>query len=135
MLVGFMAGVPFMVSKAFVRTFDDYNRNSAGRWAKHELLGQKPVLEFIGPDTEKISFSMHLRTDQGIAPEMELNKLRKLRDKGKTFSLVIGGRPITQNLWVLESIGETVMHWGRAGSIIAIKVDVTLQEYVGGKKL
>ena len=82
MLVGFMAGVPFMVSKAFVRTFDEYNRNSAGRWAKHELLGQKPVLEFIGPDTEKISFSMHLRTDQGIAPEMELNKLRKLRDKG-----------------------------------------------------
>lgn len=135
MLVGFMAGVPFMVSKAFVRTFDDYNRNSSGRWAKHELLGQKPVLEFIGPDTEKISFSIHLRTDQGIAPEAELKKLRNLRDKGKAFPLVIGGRLITQNLWVLESLDEAVMHWGRAGSIFAIKVDVTLQEYVGGKKL
>ena len=134
MLVGFMAGVPFMVSKAFVRTFDDYNRNSAGRWAKHELLGQKPVLEFVGPDTEKISFSMDLRADHGIAPEMELNKLRKLRDNGKAFPLVIGGRLITRNLWVLESIGETVTHWGRSGSILAINVDVTLQEYVGGKK-
>lgn len=58
MLVGFMADIPFIVSSRFIRTFDDYGRGSAGRWAQHDIIGDKPVLEFIGPDIEKISFSM-----------------------------------------------------------------------------
>lgn len=33
MLVGFMADIPFIVSSRFIRTFDDYGRGSAGRWA------------------------------------------------------------------------------------------------------
>lgn len=135
MLVGFMAGVPFVVSKNYVRTFDDYNRSGSGRWAKHEIIAQKPVMEFIGPDTEKISFSMLLRSDMGITPNTELNNLRKMRDKGKSFSLVIGGRKIGTNSWVVESIGETVNFWGKLGGILSVKVDITLAEYTGGNKL
>lgn len=135
MLVGFMAGVPFVVSKNYVRTFDDYNRSCSGRWAKHEIIAQKPVMEFIGPDTEKISFSMLLRSDMGITPNTELNNLRKMRDKGKAFSLVIGGRKIGTNSWVVESIGETVNFWGKLGGILSVKVDITLAEYTGGNKL
>lgn len=135
MLVGFMAGIPFVVSKNFVRTFDDYNRGGSGRWAKHEIIAQKPVLEFVGPDTEKISFSMLLRSDLGIAPNTELSNLRKLRDKGKSFSLVIGGRKIGTDRWVIESIGEAVNFWGKFGGILSVKVDITLAEYVGGSKL
>lgn len=135
MLVGFMAGVPFVVSKNYVRTFDDYNRSGSGRWAKHEIIAQKPVMEFIGPDTEKISFSMLLRSDMGITPNTELNNLRKMRDKGKVFSLVIGGRKIGTNSWVVESIGETVNFWGKLGGILSVKVDITLAEYTGGNKL
>lgn len=135
MLVGFMAGVPFIVSKNYVRTFDDYNRSGSGRWAQHDIIAQKPILEFIGPDAEKISFSMLLRSDMGIAPNTELNNLRKLRDKGKAFSLVIGGRKIGTDRWVIESIGETVNFWGKFGGILSVKVDITLTEYVGGSKL
>ena len=50
MLVGFMADIPFIVSSRFIRTFDDYGRGSAGRWVQHDIIGDKPVLEFIGPD-------------------------------------------------------------------------------------
>lgn len=135
MLVGFIAGVPFVVSKNYVRTFDDYNRSGSGRWAKHEIIAQKPVMEFIGPDTEKISFSMLLRSDMGITPNAELNNLRKMRDNGKAFSLVIGGRKIGTNSWVVESIGETVNFWGKLGEILSVKVDITLAEYAGGNKL
>ena len=135
MLVGFMAGVPFVVSKNYVRTFDDYNRSGSGRWAKHEIIAQKPVMEFIGPDTEKISFSMLLRSDMGITPNAELNNLRKMRDKGKAFSLVIGGRKIGTNSWVVESIGETVNLWRKLGGILSVKVDITRAEYAGGNKL
>ena len=135
MLIGFMAGIPFVVSKNYVRTFDGYSRSGSGRWANHNIIGAKPVSEFIGPDTEKISFSMLLRTDLGIAPNAELNNLRRLRDEGKYFSLVIGGRKIGSNSWAIESIGEAVNFWGKFGNMLSVKVDITLAEYVGGKKL
>lgn len=132
MLVGFMADIPFIVSSRFIRTFDDYGRGSAGRWAQHDIIGDKPVLEFIGSDVEKISFSMQLRADQGISPARELKKLRKLRDSGKQFPLVIGGNMISDNMWVLDSIDESVSFWGKAGSMLSVKVNVTLREYAGG---
>lgn len=134
MLVGFMAGIPFLVSKNFVRTFDNYNRSNSGRWAKHEIIGSKPVMEFLGPDAEKITFTMLLKSDQGIAPNTELNNLRKIRDKGKYFSLIIGGRKIGKHSWVIESIGETVNYWGKYGDILSVSVDITLVEYVEGEK-
>lgn len=90
------------------------------------------MLEFIGPDIEKISFSMQLRADQGINPANELEKLRKLRDSGKQFPLVIGGNMVTDNMWVMDSIDESVSFWGKAGSMLGVKVSVTLREYAGG---
>lgn len=134
MLVGFMADIPFIVSSHYIRTFDDYGRGSAGRWAQHDIIGDKPVLEFIGLDVEKISFSMQLRADQGINPAKELEKLRKLRDTGQYFPLVIGGKLITDNMWVIESLDESVSFWGKFGSIMSAKVSVTLKEYAGGMK-
>ncbi|WP_303711188.1 phage tail protein [Phascolarctobacterium succinatutens] len=127
-----MAGIPFIVSSRFIRTFDDYGRGSAGRWAQHDIIGDKPVLEFIGPDVEKIIFTMQLRADQGINPAKELEKLRKLRDSGKQFPLVIGANMVTDNMWVMDSIDESVSFWGKAGSMLSVKVSVTLREYAGG---
>ena len=132
MLIGFMAGVPFIVSKNYVRTFDGYSRSGSGRWANHNIIGAKPIAEFIGPDAEKISFSMLLRSDMGISPNNELNSLHKLRDEGRYFSLVIGGQKIGSNSWVIESIGESVNFWDKFGNILSVKVDITLAEYAGG---
>ena len=120
MLVGFMADIPFVVSSRYIRTFDDYSRGSGGRWAQHDIIGDKPVLEYLGPDVEKISFTMQLRADQGVSPARELKKLRRLRDNGKVFPLVIGGNMVTNNMWVLESIDESVSFWGKAGSMLSV---------------
>ncbi len=135
MLVGFMADIPFVVSSHYIRTFDDYGRGAGGRWAQHDIIGDKPILEFIGPDVEKISFTMQLRAAQGISPANELKKLRKMRDAGKYFPLVIGSKLITDNMWVIESLDESVSFWGKFGSILSAKVNVTLKEYAGGLKL
>ena len=73
---------------------------------------------------------MLLRRDQGIIPEVELNNLRRMRDKGKAFPLVIGGQPVGENLWILESIDESVNYWGGMGTVLSVSVSVTLKEYV-----
>lgn len=129
MQVGSIGAIPFVVSAEKIRTFHDFSRTGAGRWAKHDLVGRKPVLEFLGPDIEKISMKIQLRVDHGINPESELERLRKMRDDGEVFPLILGGSPVSNEYWTIESIGENVSFWRAGGKISSVTVDISLQEY------
>lgn len=129
MQVGFMGDIPFVVTYGKIRTFSDYGRSGSGRWAKHDLIGRKPVMEFLGPDVEKVSMKIQLRTDHGINPESELGRLRKMRDTGAVFPFILGGAPVSDNYWLLEDIGENVSYWRAGGKILSVSVDITLTEY------
>lgn len=132
MLIGFLGTIPFATSSRSVRTFDEYQRSGSGRWSKHDLVNQKPALEFLGPDTDKISFKMLLRADLGINPANELERLRRLRDSGTVLPLMIGFKSIGRHFWVIDSLDYTVKHWTRFGQLYSVEVTVTLQEYVDG---
>lgn len=129
MQIGSMGDIPFVVSYGKIRTFSDYGRSGSGRWAKHDLIGRKPVMEFLGPDVEKVSMKIQLRTDHGINPESELERLRKMRDTGAVFPFILGGAPVSDNYWLLEDIGENVSYWRAGGKILSVSVDITLTEY------
>ena len=129
MQVGSMGDIPFVVRYGKIRTFSDYGRSGSGRWAKHDLIGRKPVMEFLGPDVEKVSMKIQLRTDHGINPESELGRLRKMRDTGAVFPFILGGAPVSDNYWLLEDIGENVSYWRAGGKILSVSVDITLTEY------
>lgn len=129
MQVGSMGDIPFVVTYGKILTFSDYGRSGSGRWAKHDLIGRKPVMEFLGPDVEKVSMKIQLRTDHGINPESELGRLRKMRDTGAVFPFILGGAPVSDNYWLLEDIGENVSYWRAGGKILSVSVDITLTEY------
>lgn len=129
MQVGSMGDIPFVVTYGKIRTFSDYGRSGSGRWAKHDLIGHKPVMEFLGPDVEKVSMKIQLRTDHGINPESELERLRTMRDTGAVFPFILGGAPVSDNYWLLEDIGENVSYWRAGGKILSVSVDITLTEY------
>ena len=129
MQVGSMGDIPFGVTYGKIRTFSDNGRSGSGRWAKHDLIGRKPVMEFLGPDVEKVSMKIQLRTDHGINPESELGRLRKMRDTGAVFPFILGGAPVSDNYWLLEDIGENVSYWRAGGKILSVSVDITLTEY------
>ena len=129
MQVGSMGDIPFVVSYGKIRTFSDYGRSGSGRWVKHDLIGRKPVMEFLGPDVEKVSMKIQLRTDHGINPESELGRLRKMRDTGAVFPFILGGARVSDNYWLLEDIGENVSYWRAGGKILSVSVDITLTEY------
>ncbi len=143
MIVGYMGDIPFITSRRYLQTFDDYQRNSEGRWAKHNIIGQKPSLEYLGPDTEKISMKISLRRDHGVNPESVLNQLRQMRDTGEVFPLVLGSKVIgnllksiwkdspfgtSTGLWVLKGVTEDVKHWA-GGNLYIVDATVTLEEY------
>ncbi|WP_094607726.1 hypothetical protein SPSIL_009120 [Sporomusa silvacetica DSM 10669] len=115
-----------------VMTFDDFKRDSAGRWATHEIIGidKKPILEFIGPGLETISFSIFLTTMLGVEPVDELKKLRQLRDNGVVCMFTIGGNAVTANAWVITQLSETHKTYDNKGSLLVASVSVSLTEYV-----
>ena len=145
MIVGYMGKIPFITSRSYLLTLDDYSKSSEGRWAKHDIVGDKPVLEFLGPNTETISLKIQLRRDHGVNPESILRQLEEMRDTGEVFPLVLGSKVIgnllkrfwkdspfgtSTGLWVLKGLSEVVKHWA-GGNMYCVDATVTLEEYSG----
>jgi hypothetical protein len=128
-VIGSFGDVIFEVSTRRVRTFDNFARGGSGRWAEHEIINQKPVPEFTGPGLEEISFSVRLDANMGVNPESELKKLREMRDTGKVADLIIGGEPISESMWVLESLREQHKVFSGNGRIIIATAELSLKEY------
>ncbi len=134
MFIGYMGDIVFVVSENYMITPTNYGRESSARWAEHNLLLRKPVSQFGGPGLEKLSFDIILDSDHGIGPEQQLKKLRKMRDTGAVFPLVIGGRPVTQNYWRLDSLKEGNCYWTPTGQLQQCIVSLQLTEYEEGSR-
>lgn len=129
MYIGYMGDIVFSVSEMYMLTPADYEREGASRWANHDLVLRKPVSQFIGPGLEQVTFKIILHADHGISPAEQLKKLRQMRDTGAVFPLVIGGVPVTQNYWRLESLKEGGNVFNADGSLYISEPSVTLLEY------
>lgn len=130
MYIGYMGDIVFVCSADYMLTPSSYARESSGRWAEHELLMRKPVSQFGGPGLEKLSFDILLDAGHGIDPDKQLQKLRKMRDAGAVFPLVIGGKPVSQSSWRLDSLKEGEHYFTAMGELQQCKVSVQLTEYM-----
>ena len=52
-----------------------------------------------------------------------------MRDTGAVFPLIIGGRPVSQNYWRLDSLNENEQFYDPTGNLIQAKASVQLTEY------
>lgn len=129
MYIGYMGDIVFSTSFYRMLTPTDYSRSGSARWSEHELLMRKPVSQFGGPGLEKLSFAIILSMDSGIEPDEQLKKLREMRDTGAVFPLVIGGKPVTNSYWRLDSLQEGECYWTAEGALQQCKVSVSLTEY------
>ena len=129
MEVGYMGDIVFISSESRLLTPTKYERESTGRWAEHELLMRKPVSQYGGPGLEKLSFSIILDAGHGIDVQEQLKKLRTMRDTGAVFPLILGGKPVTQSYWRMDSIKETEHYWATDGKLIQCRADIALTEY------
>ena len=132
MYIGYMGSVVFVVSREYLLTPSDFQRSGEARWAEHDLILRKPVSQFKGPGLEKLSFRIQLRSDHGniiVSPMEKLETLRQMRDTGAVFPLVIGGKPVTQNYWRIDSLSEGNNYFNAMGKLIQTDVTVNLTEY------
>ena len=122
--------ITFSVSSDKVITFNKMTQTVKGRWSTHTTITRKPKSEFLGADLRSISLNIKLDATHGVKPRDTLMKIELAIEKGTVMTLVIGGRRVGNNQWVITQASET---WGTIfskGELITANVSLTLQEYV-----
>lgn len=122
--------ITFSVSSDRVLTFDRMQRNISGRWATHTPIGGKPKMEFLGADDATVTFSVFLSAAHGVSPRTTLDRIADAVENGTVLPLVIGGRAVGKNRWVITSSGETWDAVIKDGRLVQANVSLTLKEYV-----
>lgn len=122
--------ITFSVSGDKVLTFDNMSQTVKGRWTAHSLIGKKPRSEFLGADRRQITFEIMLDATMGVNPRKIIKKIEKAVEKGRPYTLVIGGEKIGRNQWAVESVSEA---WDKVildGVLVSAKLNLTLLEYL-----
>lgn len=128
-VVGTLGQLPFFCSDNFVLTFNNLSREHSIRWARHEVIGKKPVLEFVGEDLKKVSMTIRFDTNLGIPPTVGLDRLQRMLENRKYKTLIIGGEYLGR--YVLESVGEERKFHTGAGVCTVATASISLIEYSG----
>ena len=123
--------IVFKTSDKRILTFQNFNRQVTGKWAKHTAIKKMPRTEFVGPEQDKVTFTMVLSAAHGVKPRDTLKKIRTAVRTGKVNSLVIGKKKLGDFYITTASEEWDVVF--RKGQLWQASVDVTMEQY-GGKK-
>lgn len=122
--------IVFEVSSDKVLTFKNLTQTVKGRWATHNIIGNKPKSEFLGAGQRTISLPIYLSVNHGINPRKTIEKIEKAVENGTPYLLVIGGKQVGANQWVITDLSET---WGniiKDGRLVSANLTLSLAEYV-----
>lgn len=126
-MVGAYLGMTFTVSDYRVLTpASGMKRTIAARFASHTPIGGKPKLEYLGKETEQVTFTIEVNSLYGVRPQSFVRQLK--RKVGKHGNLILGGERISN--YVLKQIDITYYETTADGYVMRAGVDLTLEEYI-----
>lgn len=129
-MIGTFGDVVFVASSEKIRTFDEFSRETAARWAIHEVHLRHPVPEYIGPGQDTINFTMYFDVRYGMNPRIELDRLLVMARSGTAATLTIGGSALGVSKWYIESVPQHYDYFDNRGKLLVGRAVVTLKEYV-----
>lgn len=121
--------ISFSVSDGKILTFSELKRDGEARWKKHEVVGAKPFLQFLGPGEDTLSLTIVLDARHGVKPRETIEKINEYRDQGKSDYLVIGGANVTANKLVITQTSDAWDQVWNKGELIRATMELTFQEY------
>lgn len=127
--IGSLGELPFVCSEDKVRTFSELTRDLGARWARHDVIGKKPILEFVGPDLMSASMRIRFDVSLGVAPEEGLDRLKRMLENKQYKTLVVGGE--TLGRFVIESISEERKFHAGDGTCLVAEATINLTEWAG----
>jgi phage protein U len=130
MVIGSWGDFVFEVSGNIAKTFQELSQKSSGRWAEHETINTAPLSEFLGPGLDELEISIIFTTMLGVDPRESYEDLRAAVRKGEYNPFILGGFPLSDNLWKLTEIsGNSTVFGPRDGEIMWMELSVIAKEY------
>ena len=122
--------VVFETSDKKILNFNKMQRTVKGRWAAHSRVGKKPKKQFLGPDSDQLTFTITLNAEHGVKPRKTIGKIEKLIRTGKPQTVVIGKKKVGSHKYVITEISESWDTILNRGEVVKITCDITLEEYL-----
>ena len=122
-------GIRFSVNSRKAFSFSDMERSYSARWEKHDIIGKRPKMEFMGADMDEIKITVILDAQLGVKPRSAMKMFREAAKKGKAAYFYVGGRKVAVNKFCIESGTE---HWDEIwskGELIRATADIVFKEY------
>lgn len=129
-MIGFFGNVKFVSNDKRILTFSEMKYESKVRNEKHNVIGRKPIKEYIGPELDVITFTIHLSAANGVKPRTELEVWHRMKHRQEAKLLVIGGKLLGTDKWTVESVSSSWDTIWNKGELYSCKVDITLEEYI-----
>jgi phage protein U len=130
MVIGSWGDFVFEVSGSIAKTFQELSQKSSGRWAEHETINTAPLSEFLGPGLDELEIVIIFTTMLGVDPQKSYEDLRATVRKGEYYPLILGGIPLSDNMWRFTEIsGASTVFGPRDGKILWTELSVTAREY------
>lgn len=128
-VIGTLGQLPFVCALDKVLTFKDLNRTLTTRWARHDIIGRKPMLEFVGQDLHTASLTIRFDVSLGVPPAVGLLRLKKMIENKQYKTLIIGGEYLGR--FVIDNISEERKYHNNFGSCIIAEATISLIEWAG----
>jgi len=130
MLIGSWGPLIFYVTGIGALTFSELTQDSSGRWVTHEPINSVPVSEFLGPGQDEAEIKIILSKMLGVEPKIAYELLRQLVRRGKNYPLILGGIPLSGNMWYVETLnGASSEFAAGTGQILWTEVTCQFKEY------
>lgn len=129
MAIGGLGKLVFICSDEKIQTFRDLKVTKSLRWATHDIIGQKPLVEYIGPGLDSVSLQVRFDISLGAPPEKGLDQLKKMLDFISPKTLVIGDEYLGK--FVIDNIEEERQFHDGKGHCIIAQATINLTEWGG----
>ena len=127
--IGNWGNFTFYVSRSSVKTFDGLKWESSVKYATHDRHLKEPLLEFVGQEVEKMTFTMFFSAFLGVNPIKEIANLLQTMRRGEAHYLIIGPKAYGTNKWVITKLSNSLKRFDRWGNLLVASVNVTMQSY------
>lgn len=104
--------------------YQNMQRNVDYRWPSNSRVGQRPALQFLGIEEEKITLSGELLPEI-TGGKLSLLMLETMADQGRAWPLIEGSGTI-YGVFVVNSISQTKTDFFPDGNARRIEFSVTL---------
>lgn len=125
----FGSTIVFETCDSKILNFTQFKRQVSSRWVSHSRVGKKPLKQFLGPDTDKVTFTVTLDARHGIRPRSMLERLDNCIMSGTPEYLVVGCRKVGSGRFVVTAKSETWDEIFNNGELVRASMELTFEEY------